>query len=364
MPSTRLVSRSCPLLSRRTNNTAFTLPYLELCYLGLMRCKSSPGQEIAVRQIYHEKDSMQLRSESMFRAFLLRGLEAYITLKRNQGIVPEFNYDQPSKYSEKIGSDGSMLFKVPEQVKVISFDGHFGVHRKLVDKVDGPRTVRVSGHPKKLREHERAASCARKDSLRYALPQRTAGWQFALDPESRKVLGAKEHISNESHADKAKLLRTTSNVKPDVLIHDDMCHFEKFVKKRTPKDFMGIRYWLVDLFHCKNHLCNKKEWRPCEHKRCKHIRTNMSESFNAWIRPLNFFLNSLNAHSHKFWVREACLFYNAHLPAISDLYTRRSNAVSRSTIRRKSRGVLKRPSVQKRPAAMKALVRKQPASGR
>ena len=119
---------------------------------------------------------------------------------------------------------------------------------------------------------------------------------------------------------------------------------------------MGIRYWLVDLFHCKNHLCNKKEWSPCERRRCKHIRTNMSESFNAWIRPLNFFLNSLNAHSHKFWVREAGLFYNTHLPAISDLFTRRSNAVFRSTMRRKSRGVLKRPSVQKRPAAMKALV--------
>ena len=142
-----------------SNNTAFTLPYLKLCYLRLMRCKSSPGQEIAVRQLYHEKDSMQLRSESMFRAFLLRGLEAYITLKRNQGIVPEFNYDQPSKYSEKIGSDGSMLFKVPEQVKLTSFDGHFGVHRKLVDKVDGPRTVRVSGHPKSfanMRERLRA----------------------------------------------------------------------------------------------------------------------------------------------------------------------------------------------------------------
>ena len=148
------------------------------------------------------------------------------------------------------------------------FDGDFGVHRKLVDKVDGPRTVRVSGHPKKLREHERTASCARKDSLHYALPQRTAGWQFGLDPESRKKLGAKEHISNESHVDQAKLLKdvmTMSNVKLDVLIHDDMCHFEKFVKKRTPKDFMGIKYWLVDLFHCKNHLCNKKEWRPCEH---------------------------------------------------------------------------------------------------
>ena len=143
---------------------------------------------------------MQLRSESMLRALLLRGLGAYITLKRNQGIDPEFIYDQPSKYSEKIGSDGSMLFKIPEQVKVISFDGHFGVHKKLVDKVDGPRTVPVSGHPKKLREHERTASCARKDSLHYALPQRTAGWQFALHPESRKVLAAKEHISNECEA--------------------------------------------------------------------------------------------------------------------------------------------------------------------
>ena len=89
------------------------------------------------------------------------------------------------------------------------------------------------------------------------------------------------------------------SVKPDVLMHDDTCHFEKFVKKRVHKDFMGIRYWLVDHFHCKNHLCNKKAWSPCEHRRCKHIRTDMSESFTAWIRPLNFFVSASNAHSHK-----------------------------------------------------------------
>jgi len=33
-----------------------------------------------------------------------------------------------------------------------------------------------------------------------------------------------------------------------------------------------------------------------------------SEILNSWLRPLNFFLNGLRPHSHKFWVLEACKF--------------------------------------------------------
>ena len=40
-----------------------------------------------------------------------------------------------------------------------------------------------------------------------ALPQRTGGWQFVLDPVSRLCLGAKEHLVNECMADKMNIVK-------------------------------------------------------------------------------------------------------------------------------------------------------------
>ena len=53
-----------------------------------------------------------------------------------------------------------------------------------------------------------------------------------------------------------------------------------------------------------------------EQRRAKDVRTNMSESLNAWVRPLNFFLNGLRPASHRFWVEEMLAFYNDNLEDI------------------------------------------------
>ena len=93
-------------------------------------------------------------------------------------------------------------------------------------------------------------------------------------------------------------------------------------------------------------------------KRCAEVRTNLPEVFNAWIRTLNFFFNGLRPHSHKFWVAEACKFYNDNLQDVPLNIGRRKNVVARKTVR-------KRPGAkaQKKPAAA-AKAQKKPAASR
>ena len=135
-------------------------------------------------------------------------------------------------------------------------------------------------------------SLQKKDSVRQVLPDRTAGWQFAIDPCSGRILGAYEHLINERNEDKVALLEKVlamPQVSANLLLHDDACHFEAFVKKRHQDIFKDIKCYMVDCFHMKNHRCNKSVWSRQEKARVKNVRTNLCESFNAWIRPLNFF---------------------------------------------------------------------------
>ena len=53
---------------------------------------------------------------------------------------------------------------------------------------------------------QRSAACATKDSNRPVMPNRTGGWQFALDGRTGEVLGAYEHVNNECNSDKHMLL--------------------------------------------------------------------------------------------------------------------------------------------------------------
>ena len=118
-------------------------------------------------------------------------------------------------------------------------------------------------------------------------------------------------------------------VDPDLLMHDDQCHFEPYANKVAPKTFAKVKHWLIDWWHLKNHKCSKQKWMKKQEARCKNIRNNMAESFNSWIRALNFFLNGLRPHSHRFWVREAGDFYNNNLKDIKVRITRRTNAATR-----------------------------------
>ena len=169
-----------------------------------------------------------------------------------------------------------------------------------------------SGCPRKfLKEHERSCSCRPKDCKRIAFPQGIGGWQFVRDPDSRRILGATEHLTNENMDDKVKILTKVmkmNNVDVDLLIHDDICHFESDIKKRRYSQFDSVKYFIVDVFHAPHHLCSRRKWTARERKGCKLVRTNIAESFNAWIWSLNCFVNGLRPHSHRFWIREKVTF--------------------------------------------------------
>ena len=144
---------------------------------------------------------------------------------------------------------------------------------------------------------------------------RTAGWQFAIDPTSQAVLGTIEHVVNERNTDKVRLLEAVlamPNTKMDLPIHDDACHFEDYVKKDQVDGFNDIKFYIIDEVHRRNRACKKRSLTKREVARGQ-VRTNISEMFNAWIRPLNFFLNGLWPRNHKFWVLEACEFFNNHI---------------------------------------------------
>ena len=124
----------------------------------------------------------------------------------------------------------------PSSVCVLSFDGHFGVHRNLNPKWgEAPRTVRCRGRPrKKYTQEQRTCTCANKAKQRVTMKNRTAGWQFVIDPKSRRVLAAKEHLVNECSPDKVEVVRAAMKMKKvnaNAIIHDDACHFEAHVHR-------------------------------------------------------------------------------------------------------------------------------------
>ena len=316
-----------------SSKTAFTIPYLELCYFRLLRAKTAPGQEAAVRQIVQgEAEGMFWQAHS-FRDHLLHALEGFAVARRTPDTVVQFNLDYPAKAVVKV-KNPVLLFPPSKRVTEVAFDGHFGVHRALIPDAEAARSVRKKGRPMKvIHEHKRSCHCKVKDAERHVLPDRTAGWQFALDPKSGQVLGAYEHLVNERNADKVALLQRIlcmDNVNATCLIHDNACHFESYVMSRGLSEFDGIRDFLVDTFHMKNHKCAKSTRTRREKARVKGVNTSVCEILNAWLRPLNFFLNHVRPHSHKFWVEEACAFYNCKRHTLSGLLCRRTNSAARA----------------------------------
>ena len=335
-----------------TSKTAFSFSYLEMTYIRLLRGKLAPGQESSILHIYHSEDTRMPTSRRL-REFLLHALEAYAVAKRTPSVAVQFNMSYPASAVTKVGK--VITLPCPDAVNAISFDGHFGIHRTL-SKWDAPRDTKLKGYPRQkvLREDERSCSCRRKDAKRLVLPQRTAGWHFAVDPDSRRILGAVEHIQNECNKDKVRLLKTVMHmpgIHADLLIHDDICHFQPFVTKHHAEAFAGIKFWVIDAFHCPNHTCDKCVWSTAEKRRCKSVRTNVSESVNAWVRSLNFFLNSLRPLSHIFWMEEMGTFYNSNLQSVPVRINKRTNVLGRAKrVLKKpaARKVLKRPSILKR----------------
>ena len=242
-----------------------------------------------------------------------------------------FNIGYPAAHMTKI------LFPLLEAVDAMSFDGHFGVHRGLCPS-DPPRTERLKGQPRKkiLREHDAVALAGRRIlSGSFSLNELPAG-TFAVDPSIWTVLGAVEHVQHENNKDKVRLLKAVMNmdqVEADLLIHDDICHFQEYAsqKKHAP-DFSPLRYYVVDAFHAPNHKCSNSTWTAVEQSHCRNVRTSVSESFNAWLRRLNFFLNNLRPKSHRFRVEQMCNVYNTNLQPVPIRISRHRTVLGRVTM--------------------------------
>ena len=311
-----------------TDSIGYTMKYLEMTYLRLLRGKLAPGAEAEVLSLFHGDDApYQARS---LRDHLLHALEGYALAKRTPKVVVHFDVEYPASIFG--GKRDNFLFLPKEKVSALCFDGHFGIHRVLETGVDPVRTVRRSGKPRYL-EDQRTASCKHKTKERVPMGNRTCGWQFVLDPMNQVCLGAREHLENENMAEKADIVAgvmSMEQVEPDLLIHDDCCRFEKYKQKRNLEAFSSIKFFCIDMFHQKNHKCSKKCWTRAETRRLKHVRTNTAEMFNSWMRRLNFFLNHLRVSSHRFWVYEAIAFWNENEAGKVEHFTRRSTAGQRS----------------------------------
>jgi hypothetical protein len=316
---------------------AFTVNYLRLQHLRLLRAREAPGQEAAVQSIFHQEgDGMPC--SRFFRDNLLHALEGYAIAREHPDQVIPFDLDYPAV--TVYAKVENYVFPSPTDVKILAFDGHFGIHRLLEDGVDQPRTVALASRPKlkRYKEHERSKGCVDKEKSHLALPNRTAGWHFVTDPDSRRCLGAKEHIVNELIADKVSILTEVinmTNVVPDLLVHDDNCTFEKHVKNHKYDAFGTIKHFVIDKFHMKNHKCSKNKWTRSEKSRCKGVNTSQAEQFNAWMRGLNFFLNGLRPASHRFWVTEAIRFYNDNLHVLNIKHRSHRTNTSRRVVRKK-----------------------------
>ena len=315
----------------------FTMQYLKMTFYRFLRGNLAPGQETSVRGILAEEGDPPIHPQR-FQNYLMIALEGFALARRSPEKIVPFHLDRPSSYLKF--DHVPFLFPPPSKVTALSFDGHFGIHRKLHLDYEPPRTVALRGRPRKNKysREDRTCTCANKDKVRLYSKNRTAGWQFVIDPHSRHVVAAHEHIVNESLKDKVETIMaamTLPKVKPDLLIHDDACHFEAHIKKkcksckRMIRAFKSIKYYVVDEFHRVNHKCAKKKLTTREKTRMKRVRTNMSEVFNAWIRRKNFVLNSMNCYSHRFWMQEAITFWNANLGNLPKYITKRSTATTR-----------------------------------
>ena len=209
-----------------------------------------------------------------------------------------------------------------------------------------------SGRPRKIPEWKRSASCATKDLHRATIPQRTGGWQFAVDPVTRMCLGAKEHIQNECPSDKHDLLQELLQVPGvlcDLIMHDDACHLEAFVRKRYPEVYRKVKYFTIDEWHRRNHKCTKRDLTADEQARVAGLNGSISEQFNAFIRQFNFWLNYLRPSAHRFWLWEIIHFYNSNVRELSTAWNTkpRSNTPKRANPQRAAhRANAKRPRLQ------------------
>lgn len=254
-----------------TSNFGFTMQYLQLTLLRFLPANLAPGQEASGRSLQQNGQPLSITKEQ-FRLYLMHALKGYVLAKRTPHEVVMFPVANPAQHIPL--TNGVFLFPVGNTVKILSFDGHFGVHHVLHKELEEKRTVALRGRPKKKKKYhpdQRTCTCANKDKRRDVPVNRTGGWQFVIDPQSRKVVAAKEHIVNECIPDKAEVVLAAmgmTKVSVNAVIHDDARHFEAYVKKskKLKAAFRKVKHFIVDEFHRCNHKCSKKKLSKSESK--------------------------------------------------------------------------------------------------
>ena len=117
-----------------TQKACFTMKYLHLCYLRILRAKTSPGQEAAVRLLADPDHPLQFWQERSLRDNLLHTIEGFARAKNEPDKVIEFNLGYPAKSIVNTSGASSHVhvLEPPTSVTAVCCDGNFGVHRALL----------------------------------------------------------------------------------------------------------------------------------------------------------------------------------------------------------------------------------------
>ena len=274
-----------------TNSFGFSMKYLELSYLRLLRGNLTPGQEGRVRLMSENgKPIHAQRFQSHTQSF---------------GRICSFktyswsSYSIPSRQPIKLWEVQLKAFHILSPFKSADLEFRWPLRSPQASEPRmGWRATNYSttrqAKNQEIWEGSKNMHLCHKDKQRITKANRTAGWQFVIDPQSRRVLAAKEHIVNETCADKVDAVQAAMalpKVHANALVHDDACHFQNYVQRRQSlkKTFRSIQHMIVDEFHRRNHKCRKAQLTRSEAKRLRGIPTNMSEVFNSWMRRKNFF---------------------------------------------------------------------------
>lgn len=185
----------------------------------------------------------------------------------------------------------------PASVKEIVGDGH----EKVLVRCGHPQ--KRPGRPRADGTHHRAF---------------TNGWFMLLQPQSGRILAAKEQTRPENNQDVAELLAgaVARYPKLNCFIYDRACSF--CVKAGQARGLKQIKTWAVDRFHAKSHgtscRCSPLVHRKID-KRLRGINTSVAEQTFAWLRGSARTFNEMRPLRHKFVLLAFARTHNAQMEA-------------------------------------------------
>jgi hypothetical protein len=130
-----------------THSFGFTMKYFKMTFYRFLCGNLAPGQETSIQNMLLEDGDRSMHPKK-FQAHLMRALEGYALARRTPGKIVPFPVDRPASFLKFNHDHDPFLFPPPGTVKVLSFDGHFGVKIRHKD-FEPSRTVALRGRPKK-----------------------------------------------------------------------------------------------------------------------------------------------------------------------------------------------------------------------